>query len=407
MFGAGGTLRIGTQRAERAYLTRDAQGRILVAGDVVNDQRNANDVLVARVLRDGRLDGSFGVGGVMTFDLGASDSATRVFSLPDGKILIAGLHATRPHWQTFVARVDPDGRLDATFGQGGSVVLGLDRNLGSPLAALDRDGSLVLAGDVMWSGPSSVYVARMRPTGALAPEFGDGGMAMIDGLRSAEALQLDGRGRILVSAEQDGDGVVIRLDARGQLDPEFGRNGITARQRRQHQTYDHLVPWVDESIIALGTVGIGDEAHSIVVRFTASGQVDCEFAPHCVLRGDIAGDIPLRAALDDRGRIVAAGVHRLPGDAYNMLRYQGLLLRLAPPRPSRRSAQRTAPRVWRSRWRRVSTPRSTSDTTSLAIRRVPVSARRGSVASCRCPFRPRASSRRERMRLTSVPREPA
>jgi hypothetical protein len=82
----------------------------------------------------------------MTFDLGASDSATRVFSLPDGKILIAGLHATRPHWQTFVARVDPDGRLDATFGQGGSVVLGLDRNLGSPMAALDRDGSLVLAG---------------------------------------------------------------------------------------------------------------------------------------------------------------------------------------------------------------------------------------------------------------------
>jgi hypothetical protein len=26
-----------------------------------------------------------------------------VFSLPDGKFLIAGLHATRPHWQTFVA----------------------------------------------------------------------------------------------------------------------------------------------------------------------------------------------------------------------------------------------------------------------------------------------------------------
>jgi hypothetical protein len=69
-FGAGGTLRIGTQHAERAYLTRDAQGRILVAGDVVNGQRNANDVLVARVARDGRLDGAFGVGGVMTFDLG-------------------------------------------------------------------------------------------------------------------------------------------------------------------------------------------------------------------------------------------------------------------------------------------------------------------------------------------------
>jgi hypothetical protein len=51
-----------------------------------------------------------------------------------------------------------------------------------------------------------------------------------------------------------------------------------------------------------------------------------------VLRGEIAGDIPLAAAVDDQGRIIAAGVHRLPGDADNILRMEGLLLRLTPPR---------------------------------------------------------------------------
>lgn len=342
-FGTRGTLRIGTQRAEDAHLARDAKGRVLVAGVVMNLQRHDNEVLVARILRDGRLDGTFGVEGVMTFGLGASESATRVFSLPDGKILIVGLHATRGSWQTFVARLDQDGRLDATFGQGGSVLLKLAESTGVPRAVLDRDGSLVLGGDVLGSGPSAVFVARVRPTGALAPEFGEGGVKVIGSVRSAGALQLDGRGRILMSAEQDGDGVVIRLDSRGQRDPEFGRDGITERQLRQHHGYDVLVPWLEGSILALGSVGGGDEAHSIAVRFTASGKVDCEFAQGCALRGDIAGDIPIAGALDDRGRIVAAGVHRLPGDAYDIIRSQGLLLRLTPPRPSpgvRRAPQR-------------------------------------------------------------------
>jgi len=333
-FGAGGTLRIGTQQAERGSLARDGNGRILIAGTVNSPQGHGNDVLVARVLPDGRLDGAFGVGGMMTFDLGASESASRVFSLPDGKILIVGLHATRADWQTFVARVDHDGRLDATFGQGGAVLLKLVDSGGVPLAVLDRDGSVVLGGSIMGGGPNAVFVARMRPTGALAPEFGAGGVTRIDSVRSPGALQLDGRGRILMSAEQDGDGVVIRLDPSGQRDRGFGRDGMTERQVRQDHAYLHLVPWIEGSIIALGTVGGGHEAHSIAVRFTASGKLDSDFGHRGVLRGEIAGDIPTVAALDDRGGIIAAGVHRLPGDAYDILRMEGLLLRLAPPRPS-------------------------------------------------------------------------
>jgi uncharacterized delta-60 repeat protein len=243
-----------------------------------------------------------------------------------------------------VARVDPDGKLDATFGQGGSVILKLVDSGGVPLAALDRDGSLVLGGDVMGSGPSAVFVARLRPNGVLAPEFGDGGVTTIAALRSPGALQLDGQGRILMSAEQDSDGVVLRLDARGQRDPSFGQSGITERQRHQRHGYHVLVPWLEGSIIALGTVDVGHEANSIVVRFTASGKIDCDFAPGCVLRGDVAGDIPTAGTIDSRGRIVAAGVHRLPGDAYNILRMEGLLLRFALPRRSTRAPVREARR---------------------------------------------------------------
>ena len=81
----------------------------------------------------GGVDTSFGSGGRVTipFNLGGdnNDAAQAVVALPDGKILVAGGAdtGTTPTdscgESAVVVRLNADGSLDTTFGQGGKVIL--------------------------------------------------------------------------------------------------------------------------------------------------------------------------------------------------------------------------------------------------------------------------------------------
>ncbi|MDT9071455.1 delta-60 repeat domain-containing protein, partial [Escherichia coli] len=80
---------------------------------------------LVRYLPDGRLDESFGDGGVARGDSGnRNDVLADIVLQPDGKILVAGstkgIEApARARHNFAVARFNPDGSLDPTFGDGG------------------------------------------------------------------------------------------------------------------------------------------------------------------------------------------------------------------------------------------------------------------------------------------------
>src|SRR4029453_13241345 len=71
---------------------------------------------------DGTLDASFGIGGIVTTDFGGTSAAARAVAVqPDGKIVAAGLAAINGVLDFALARYNPDGTLDASFGTGGTV----------------------------------------------------------------------------------------------------------------------------------------------------------------------------------------------------------------------------------------------------------------------------------------------
>jgi uncharacterized delta-60 repeat protein len=79
---------------------------------------------VARYDKDGLLDGGFGSGGVVTTGLGPdNDGVAEAAALqPDGKIIVAG-YAGAPGSQTIaLARYNPNGSLDTSFGSTGTVL---------------------------------------------------------------------------------------------------------------------------------------------------------------------------------------------------------------------------------------------------------------------------------------------
>ncbi|MBA3963551.1 MAG: hypothetical protein H0X40_16850, partial [Chthoniobacterales bacterium] len=81
---------------------------------------------VVRFLSNGRLDSSFGTAGVV-LDPGPTNANREAEDLaiqPDGKIILVGSGQSSDARQNFVAlaRFNPDGSLDTTFGTGGNVL---------------------------------------------------------------------------------------------------------------------------------------------------------------------------------------------------------------------------------------------------------------------------------------------
>lgn len=123
-------------RSAGAHLSLQRDGKLVVAG--------GGEVM--RFTADGRLDSSFGEGGrARAGSVEAHDAVIQ----PDGKILVIGTVATTSETGDFgVARLTVDGRLDPTYGRGGSVASAFSS--GSDDQALDgallADGKLVVSG---------------------------------------------------------------------------------------------------------------------------------------------------------------------------------------------------------------------------------------------------------------------
>jgi uncharacterized delta-60 repeat protein len=198
---------------------------------------------VARYQADGRPDRSFGSGGATTtdFGLGGDDLAQGVAVQPDGKLVVVGNAAD--HGDTVyawaIARYDPDGSLDPTFGTGGLVVNGfggLTYDFANAVA-LEPDGKVVVAGTAgSATGTQYLAVARYDPDGSLDPTFGTGGVVLtqIDGATSSDAYAVAlFRGEILVAGDAgpsypQGEPIVAAYTPAGALDPGFGTGGVVS-----------------------------------------------------------------------------------------------------------------------------------------------------------------------------------
>lgn len=77
---------------------------------------------VARVLPSGALDTTFGAGGFAALNVVGGSHLASIANTPDGKILVAGGVGDGAASTAFlIARLNPDGSIDSTFGNGGTV----------------------------------------------------------------------------------------------------------------------------------------------------------------------------------------------------------------------------------------------------------------------------------------------
>lgn len=187
---------------------------------------------------DGDLDPTFGNGGKVITDFSQqSDIAQGIAIQPDGKIVVVGDSGVDLLRHSALARYNPDGSLDTTFGSGGRVLITLDAG-GDLLdsVAIQPDGKIVVGGALNQNNANLAFlVARFNSNGTLDTSFGNGGRMVTtfgDASAQVNSLVLQPDGKILVAGQSGfgsyselNDFALARYKTDGSLDPTFGNGG--------------------------------------------------------------------------------------------------------------------------------------------------------------------------------------
>jgi uncharacterized delta-60 repeat protein len=325
----------------------DAQGRIVVVGHATGGATNApdDDFAVVRLNPNGTLDTTFNGNGKRTIRFTAAgtpstDDASIVLIQPDGKILIGGSTNSLDGQTSFaLARLNPDGSLDTTFGGDGLLAYDAISSLSGGIRdmVLQSDGSIVcfatlfngsgaqnftmvrfnsqgtetsvrssptgffpskavtitgdkilVGGSTRLTGDTDIAVLRLNADLSYDKTFGNAGTAILafdvlpgkdDGLDGL-AVQPDGKiivGGSAVSADAPSRVLAARLNADGTLDTTFGVGGkFVSQASLSDNDLNDLVLQPDGCIVLFGSFS-GINYDFTAIRLLANGTIDYSF----------------------------------------------------------------------------------------------------------------------------------
>ena len=193
-------------------------GKILMGGG--SHQGNGVKFALARFNPDGSLDASFGSGGRVATQVGSPPSLDEAFYAlalqPDGKIVAVGRSYAGNGYLAAVHRYNANGTLDATFSGDGKQMdnLGAGNDDAYYSVAIQDDGGIVVGGVAKASAEYDAVVARYTPSGALDASFSGDGFATLD------IGGVDNRANAMV-LQPDGKVVIAGQTGNAAVDSDF------------------------------------------------------------------------------------------------------------------------------------------------------------------------------------------
>ncbi|HEY0683400.1 MAG TPA: Calx-beta domain-containing protein [Steroidobacter sp.] len=335
-FGTGGrvVLEDAPWNATDAVLQRD--GKIVVAGYFRPDLANpAGDAFVARFNVNGTLDTSFDGDGLAVLDLGGNvDYINAIAEQVDGRLVAVGStgSSVASYSTAAIVRLNPNGSLDTSLRGPGAALL--SELAAARAVAIQADGKLLVAG----SGSHTFTVARLLPDGVVDATYGENGAGLANfppgnpsyppfysDVLYELALQPDGK---LVGAGARASSytplisasfAAVRLDSAGVPDSTFGTGGSVIIPEQAFNflgSVRGMVVLPNGSLLLAGTQTWGegptrpDDHYSALVRLGSTGAVDPSFGTNGWVRRvnrRLNGDNATGVALDASGNILVPG----------------------------------------------------------------------------------------------------
>ena len=273
----------GTVRA----LAVQPDGKVLMAGGftiVGGVSRNR----IARVNPDGSVDATFNPG------TGADNDVYALGLQPDGKVLVAGGSVSMNHvLRTRIARLNTNGSVDTTFSSG----TGADNDV--YCLAPQSDGKVLVGGAFTTiNAVSRNGIARLKADGSLDTTFNPGTGASL----GVTCLALQSDGKVLVGGRFTSINGVLRnrlarLNASGGVDTVFNP-GTGA----DNDVYSLVLQADGKVLVGGGFASINSSAKPYLARLTASGSLDSTFNP-----GTGPSDWVYSLALQPDGKVLVGG----------------------------------------------------------------------------------------------------
>jgi len=303
-WGRQGTATPGVRLSLLQVLRQPDGALLLVGSDTQGTGTSPLALKVARLRADGTLDASFADGGVARTAVGVGCGGCTTAALaPDGSIVVTGAigsytsnpsPTTVPDVRWSLTRVTPDGRVDTSFGTNGVATIPDVKASGFSVAVLP-DGRIVTEGQIAGSGFSndgvSILLARLTPSGAMDPAFGDGAPVRTPVFSGFPMLVREDGSVVIAGSEPGlvrppftpGRRLVVAYTPSGARDESFGTGGIVDVGPLDVQ---RLEPAPDRGMTVIATPwqtlmpGSGPPAGRFSVgRWSVSGPPDPAVAP--------------------------------------------------------------------------------------------------------------------------------
>lgn len=276
-----------------------ADGKVLIGGNLFFDSYDGNVCSrFARVNPNGSFDTEFDMG------LGPNSSVRYIAVQEDGKIIIAGGFTTyNGSSRNHIARLDPNGTLDASF------TMGTGANDDVTHVTVQADGKILISGEfTTYNGNSSRNLARLNSNGTFDPTFSSwpSGLPFVGGDVLTTASQLDGKVLVGGSFTSYYNGNVqcrglARLNNDGSLDQTFDiGEGVEGASGYPHEIRSILLYPDGQVLIAGDFSSYNGTPMGSIARLDSEGGLDPSF-----LSG--VGYSINRTALLPDGRVILAG----------------------------------------------------------------------------------------------------
>ena len=290
----------------------DRDGDIVAAGSTFTEPSREERFALARYDNHGRLDPAFGDDGrVWTRFSPRNARASGLAIQADDRIVAAGGASGK----FALARYNPDGTLDASFGDHGKVQTAFGARYSSAEGiAIHADGKIVLAGTAGF-GDTWFALARYRRDGTLDASFGGDGKVRTrlgSPYASAHGIAIQADGKIVVAGRSSDRFALARYNLNGSLDASFGGDGIVTTRFRSYATAFDVDIDADGRILVAGEVCCGVEPPGsgfALARYTPAGDLDASFGGDGRVRTTFRfGYGPATAlTIQPDGKVVAAG----------------------------------------------------------------------------------------------------
>jgi uncharacterized delta-60 repeat protein len=258
----------------------------------------------------GTLDDSFDDDGIVTVDYTSAitDYANSIAIQPDGKVISGGQLAGT------LARFNPDGSPDTTFGGDGQVtipIIGIKTRLAS-------DGKIITGGNLDFL-PA---VTRFNTDGSIDSTFGVNGISSFNivGDNSQQSLQsmvIQPDDKIVVTGHSSNDKLKIaRLNPDGGLDSTFDGDGIRALTEFDGKIYLHYggdVTLQPDGKIVIVSQGTSNSTGFGIIRLNAQGSIDSTFSDDGyrnigITSGSSSSEVANCVLIQPDGKILAGGM---------------------------------------------------------------------------------------------------